>query len=403
MKRLAFIFLSDFDHRSTPLILIICYEKKVLFWYNEHDEESDAAWSHLFFNPVLNLQANEENFHYEKRGTTMTVKEIEAKLLPLTDESLGKTLEETEGIKHIGIDSDKLTVVLIIALGEIGGDAEKNIKRQIAKIVKLDLGFDGVRIQFEEHKTFDAITKKNVTFIGIISGKGGVGKSTVAANIAYRLSKKGKKVGLIDADIYGSSIPNMLEIEHANPRMNQNKKIIPMFFGDIEVISTEFFTNPSQPVIWRGAMLNKMMNHFFYDVAWDPTLDFIIIDLPPGTGDIALDLKSIVPKSKMLLVTTPHPSASHVAIKAGFAARELKHELIGVVENMSFYENPINKQPEFLFGKGGGEAVSTKLETELLAKIPINQPLHHTSLYELDETAGKIYDSLADYMIYQLK
>lgn len=332
----------------------------------------------------------------------MTVKEIEAKLLPLIDESLGKTLAETEGLKHIGIDSEKLTVVLIIALGEVGGEAEKSLKRQIAKIVKLELGFDGVRIQFEEHKTFDSIVKRPVTFIGIISGKGGVGKSTVAANIAYRLSKKGKKIGLIDADIYGSSIPNMMEIEHANPRMNENKKIIPMFAGDIEVISTEFFTNPSQPVIWRGAMLNKMVNHFFYDVAWDPNLDFIIIDLPPGTGDIALDLKSIVPKCKMLVVTTPHPSASHVAVKAGFAARELKHEVIGVVENMSYYENPISKKPEFLFGKGGGDAVAEKLETELIARIPINQPTHHTSLYELDETAGKIYDDIADHLIFNL-
>ena len=231
--------------------------------------------------------------------------------------------------------------------------------------------------------------------IGVVSGKGGVGKSTVAANIAYALTRLGKKVGIIDADIYGSSIPQILEMEHSYPMADENGKIIPLYAHGIELISTEFFAEVGKPIIWRGSMLNSMMNNFFYEVMWSKDLDFMIVDCPPGTGDIALDLRTIVPKAAVLLVTTPHIAASHVAVKAGYATTQLNHPLIGVIENMSYYINPVNKQKDFIFGQGGGQAVADKLESELLFQIPINQPIHHLSLYESDEETGKIYDDLA--------
>ena len=329
----------------------------------------------------------------------MTMEDLKLQLEQLNDPSVGKTLKETYGIKHIGYDDEKDVVILIIAMGKIGGDEEKALRRAIAKVVKIDNGYTGIRLQMEESKIFNSITKKNVKFIGIISGKGGVGKSNVAANIAYRLMKKGYDVGVIDADIYGSSIPTILEVPHANPHFTEDQKIIPLFKDNMEIISTEFFTDPSQPVIWRGGMLNSMLNHFFYDVKWRPDTKFVIIDFPPGTGDITLDIKNIVPQAKMILVTTPHPSASHVAVKAGHACRSLNHELLGVIENMSYFTNPINGQKEHIFGQGGGVAVAQALETELIAQIPIAQPTKHQDIFEIDEPNGQIYDQIADFII----
>jgi len=331
----------------------------------------------------------------------MTTKEIKEKLEVLVDHSTNKTLAETAAIKHIGIDPDKNLVILIIAIGKTGGEEEKQLKREIARICKLELGFSGVKIQFEEKRKIESITNRNVRFIIIASGKGGVGKSTVACNLAYALVRKNRKVGLIDADIYGSSVPQILEMKHQYPTANAQGKIVPFEAFGIEVMSTAFFAEPGKPVIWRGAMLNSMMNNFFYEVNWSKYLDYMIIDAPPGTGDITLDLRTIVPDAEVIIVTTPHLAASNVAIKAGVAARQLKHKIIGVIENMSYYINPVNNQKDFIFGNGGGEKVAMDLDTELIAQIPINQPKHHLSLYESDEEIGKIYDELATLLIIQ--
>jgi len=325
----------------------------------------------------------------------MTTKEIKERIGCVIDPVINKTLAESNAIKHVGVDPEKNVVVLILHITKCGGNEEKQIRRELAKIIKLDLGFTGIKMQIDERRIVESIVNKNVKFIIVASGKGGVGKSTVAANLAYALSRKGKKVGIIDADIYGSSIPKILEMTHAYPRANDDGKILPLEAFNMQIISTEFFAEEGRPIIWRGAMLNSMMNNFFYEVKWDKDLDYMIIDSPPGTGDIALDLRTIVPKAAVLLVTTPHIAASHVAVKAGYATTQLNHPLIGVIENMSYYINPVNKQKDFIFGQGGGQAVADKLESELLFQIPINQPIHHLSLYESDEETGKIYDDLA--------
>ena len=216
----------------------------------------------------------------------MTIEELKLRLEQIVDPNVGLTLKETKSIKHIGYDEEKDVVTLIVSIAKLGGDNETMIRRAIARVVKLDCNYKGLRLQIEESKVYNSITKKNAKFIGIISGKGGVGKSSIAANIAYRLSKKGIRVGVIDADIYGSSLPTILEVPHQNPTYNDDKKIVPIEKDGIEIISTEFFTDPGQPVIWRGSMLNSMLSHFFYDTKWHDDTEYIIIDFPPGTGDI---------------------------------------------------------------------------------------------------------------------
>lgn len=329
----------------------------------------------------------------------MNTLDIRKKIGPLIDESTGKTLIESNAIKHIGIDSEKDLVVLIIAMGRVGGKPESSLKRQLAKIIKIDLGFTGVKVQIEEARKLDSITNRNVRFIIIASGKGGVGKSTIAVNLAYALKNLKQKVAIIDADVYGSSVPRILEMVQEYPKVNDHGKIIPKEAFGMQVISTEFFVEGNKPVIWRGAMLNKMMHNFFYEVAWDKDLDFVIVDAPPGTGDISLDLKNIIPTGEVIIVTTPHKAAAQVAIKAGFASQSLKHQIIGVIENMSYFKNPINNNKEYVFGEGGGLEVAKELGVELLVQIPLAQPKHNLGIYESDEEIGQIFDTIASFLL----
>lgn len=329
----------------------------------------------------------------------MDTKIIREKIGLLVDEVSGKTLAQEAAIKHIGIDAEKNVVVLIIAIHKTGGEAENNLRREIARILKIELGFTGVKLQFEEKRKIESITNRNIRFIIISSGKGGVGKSTIAVNLAYALSKLNQKTAIIDADIYGSSIPGILGMKQEYPAANAEKKIIPFEKYGMQLISTEFFTEPGKPVVWRGPMLHQMLENFFYMVEWNKYLDFMIIDSPPGTGDVTLDLRNIVPGAETIIVTTPHLAASHVAIKAGIAAKQLKQEVIGVVENMSYYMNPANGEKDFIFGEGGGDEVAAKLDCELLAKIPLQQPKHHVALYEPLEENGQKFLELATYIL----
>ena len=144
-------------------------------------------------------------------------------------------------------------------------------------------------------------------------------------------------------------------------------------------------------------MLGKMLNHFFYDVVWNEDIEYILVDLPPGTGDVAIDIQSLIPECKMIIVTTPHPSASHVAVKAGFAAEQLKHELLGVVENMSYFQH--KGETVQIFGEGGGKIVADKLGTKVIQTIPIGQPKNSLSIFGPDEEIGLDYIGLANKII----
>ena len=323
-----------------------------------------------------------------------TKKEIKDRVELLIDPSVNKSLKETGGIKFLDIDKEKMIVNILIGLEKIKDEYKRSITRSLAKIIKLDLGFTGVKVDYELNKRSDSILAREVRYIGIASGKGGVGKSTVAANLAYALTTLGKKVGIIDADIYGSSIPTILDMEITPPRGTSDEKIIPYVKDGIQLISTEFFLAPDKPLMWRGPMLGKMLNHFFYDVIWDKDIEYILVDLPPGTGDVALDIQGLIPQCKMIIVTTPHKSASHIAVKAGFAARKLKHEILGVIENMSYFAHA--GESIKIFGEGGGKIVSDKLKTKILATIPIGQPKNHISIFASDEEIGLNYLGLAN-------
>lgn len=242
-----------------------------------------------------------------------------------------------------------------------------------------------------------------VQFIAIASGKGGVGKSTVTVNLAVALARQGKRVGLIDSDIYGFSVPDMMGIEQ-RPEQVDNK-VIPVERFGVKVISMGFFVEDNSPIVWRGPMLGKMLRNFFSEVEWGE-LDFLLLDLPPGTGDVALDVHQMIPHSKEIIVTTPHATAAFVAARAGSMAIKTNHEILGVVENMSYFESKETGNREYVFGRGGGGKLAETLNTELLAQFPLGAPDNHPSepdyspsVYKADSDIGKEYLTLAQAII----
>ena len=208
-------------------------------------------------------------------------------------------------------------------------------------------------------------TKTRVLAVG--SGKGGVGKSSVTANLAVALAEMGKRVGVIDADVWGFSIPKMLGIDR-NPTVIDETLLPPEAYG-VAVMSMDYFVKPDQAVIWRGPMLHKALEQFLADVHWGEP-DYLLIDMPPGTGDVAISMSQFLPRAQAIVVTTPQPTAQRVAKRAGLMAGKVNQEILGIVENMSWFTGDDGKQYE-IFGEGGGESLAEELGVPLLAKIPL--------------------------------
>src|SRR5919202_3815704 len=213
---------------------------------------------------------------------------------------------------------------------------------------------------------------RNVVCVG--SGKGGVGKSTVTANLAAALLAEGKQVAAMDADVWGYSIPRMLGV-HGRPRVSPQRKIMPLVaHGGLKAISIEFFLDrEDQAITWRGPMLHKAIRQFLEDVEWGE-LDYLLIDLPPGTGDVSMTLAQLLPQARFLIVTTPQPAAQNVAKRAAETAGRFDLEIAGVVENMSGFTTP-DGQRFTIFGEGGGQLLADELDVPLLGTVPLQEEL----------------------------
>ncbi|GEA82486.1 Mrp/NBP35 family ATP-binding protein [Cellulomonas uda] len=201
----------------------------------------------------------------------------------------------------------------------------------------------------------------------IASGKGGVGKSSVTANLAVAMAADGLRVGVVDADIYGFSIPRMLGVDR--PPTKVDDMLLPPVAHDVKVVSIGMFVPPGQPVVWRGPMLHRALQQFLADVFWGD-LDVLLLDLPPGTGDIAISVAQLLPGSQIVVVTTPQAAAAEVAERAGSVAVQTRQQVVGVVENMSWLEQPDGSRLE-LFGSGGGEHVAARLTQLTGAAVPV--------------------------------
>ena len=211
----------------------------------------------------------------------------------------------------------------------------------------------------------------NVLCIG--SGKGGVGKSTLTVNLAAALAAEGKKVGVLDADVWGYSIPRMVGLGGQRPPVNDDRKIVPIEAHGIKVMSIGFFVQEDSAVVWRGPMLHKALTQFLEDVAWGE-LDYLLVDLPPGTGDVSMTLSQLLPQAKFLIATTPQPAAQKVAHRAAEMAGKVDLEIAGIVENMSGFTTPGGERFQ-IFGEGGGQELADELDVPMLGKVPLTMPL----------------------------
>jgi ATP-binding protein involved in chromosome partitioning len=214
----------------------------------------------------------------------------------------------------------------------------------------------------------------NVVCVG--SGKGGVGKSTITANLAAALAEDGKKVGVLDADVWGYSIPRMFGVA-GRPSVSAQRKILPLESRGVKVMSIGFFVEEDSAVVWRGPMLHKALTQFLEDVDWGE-LDFLLVDLPPGTGDVSMTLAQLLPQAKFLIVTTPQPTAQKVARRSAEMAHKVNLEIAGVVENMAGFVTPSGERFQ-LFGEGGGQELADELDVPLLGKVPLTMPLREQS------------------------
>src|SRR5271154_2461980 len=211
----------------------------------------------------------------------------------------------------------------------------------------------------------------NILCIG--SGRGGVGKSTLTANLAAALAAEGKRVGILDADVWGYSIPRMYGLGSTRPPVSPERKIIPLGAHGVKVMSIGFFVEEDSAVVWRGPMLHKALTQFLQDVDWG-ALDYLLIDLPPGTGDVSMTLAQLLPTATFLIVTTPQATAQKVARRSAEMAHKVDLDICGVIENMSGFTTPSGERFA-IFGSGGGQELADELDVPLIGQVPLTMPL----------------------------
>lgn len=313
--------------------------------------------------------------------------EILQSLTAVIDPELRENIVELGMVRSVEIAQDG-SVAVTVSLTTAGCPIRNHFQTAVVKAVK-GLGVANVSVAFDvlSDQEKGALQRKlgrggslptgalaqvsNVICVG--SGKGGVGKSTLTANLAAALAADGKKVGILDADVWGYSIPRMFGLGGDRPPVSPERKILPLEAHGVKVMSIGFFVAEDSAVVWRGPMLHKALTQFLEDVDWGE-LDFLLVDLPPGTGDVSMTLAQLLPEAKFLLVTTPQPTAQKVARRAAEMAHKVSLDIAGVVENMSGFTTPGGERFP-IFGEGGGQELADELDVPLLGKVPLTMPL----------------------------
>src|SRR5215216_2612890 len=316
-----------------------------------------------------------------------TKEQVNDALRAVIDPELRRSIVDLGMVRSIAIADDG-RVDVVVSLTTPGCPIRSHFQNAVAErvgelegVTAVGVGFDVLsseekgRLQQSlgrHHLPEGALAQvKNV--VCVASGKGGVGKSTMAANLAAALQAEGQMSGALDCDVYGYSIPRMLGVNR-KPEVNAERKIVPLAGpGGIRVMSIGFFLEENAAVVWRGPMLHKAIQQFLEDVDWGE-LDYLLLDLPPGTGDVSMTLAQLLPQARILIVTTPQPAAQSVARRAAEMAGKVDLEVLGVVENMSGFTTPDGERFT-IFGEGGGQLLADELGVPLLGKVPLSEAL----------------------------
>jgi ATP-binding protein involved in chromosome partitioning len=303
------------------------------------------------------------------------------------DPELRRSIVELEMVRSIDI-SDNGVVDVTVSLTTAGCPIRGHFQTSVAQAVQALDGVSHVNVYFDVLSDSEKATLQqklgrgalpdgalaqvsNVICVG--SGKGGVGKSTLTANLAAALTAEGKRVGILDADVWGYSIPRMYGLGATRPAVSEQRKIVPLQAHGVKVMSIGFFVAEDAAVVWRGPMLHKALGQFLQDVEWG-SLDYLLIDLPPGTGDVSMTLAQMLPQAQFAIVTTPQATAQKVARRSAEMASKVNLEICGVIENMTAFATPSGERYA-IFGEGGGQELADELDVPLLGKVPLTMPL----------------------------
>jgi ATP-binding protein involved in chromosome partitioning len=324
------------------------------------------------------------------RDRVITEEQVRAALRNVLDPEIGKPIEDIGMLQGIEVDGGIVRVHVLITIE--GCPLKDRITSDVTNALRPMEGVDQVDVRLSpmsQEQREDLVQQlrggasgaaaaspqpsrirfpESTTIVAVASGKGGVGKSSVTVNLACALVADGYRVGVLDADVWGFSVPRMIGV--TGKPVGFNDMILPLEAHGVKVISMGFFVPEETPVIWRGPMLHKAIEQFLGDVYWGD-LDFLLCDLPPGTGDVSISLASFLPGASMLVVTTPQDAARKVAERAGKMAERTNMRPIGVVENMSFFQCPHCGEREEIFGTGGGREAADTLGVPLLAQVPL--------------------------------
>jgi ATP-binding protein involved in chromosome partitioning len=313
--------------------------------------------------------------------------QVQEKLTAVIDPELRRNIVELGMVRSIDIHDDG-RVEVVVSLTTAGCPIRNHFQQAVIQNVSsledvksVEVGFDvlsdeeksGLQQKLGRNKLPEGTLAQVKNVICVASGKGGVGKSTMTANLAAALAAEGHSTGALDCDVYGYSIPRMLGINQ-KPEVSPERKIIPPVSpAGPKVMSIGFFVEENAAVVWRGPMLHKAIQQFLEDVDWGE-LDYLLLDLPPGTGDVSMTLAQLLPQAKILIVTTPQPAAQSVAARAAEMANKVDLEVMGVIENMSAFTGP-DGQRVSIFGEGGGQLLADELDVPLLTKVPLAEEL----------------------------
>lgn len=308
---------------------------------------------------------------------------IEA-LRPVSDPELGHSIVELGMVRSVSARRGSVSVALALPAQEyrLRDEVANRVRVALAAVPGVDKVFVDLAVMTEtEQKTLvdrirptgpggareNPFTHSGTRVLAIASGKGGVGKSSVSTNVAIALARAGYDTAAVDADVWGFSLPRMLGIDR--PPMVVDEVIIPPSAHGVRLISMGFFAREDQPVIWRGPMLHKALEQFLTDVHWGEP-KFLVVDMPPGTGDVSLSMSQFLPRAEVIVVTTPQAAAQKVAQRAAYMAEKVNQTVVGVIENMSWFRGDDGKAYE-IFGSGGGQELADTLGVPLLGQVPL--------------------------------
>jgi ATP-binding protein involved in chromosome partitioning len=312
---------------------------------------------------------------FKKSALPVDTSQVLTALARVVNPESGRDIVQSKMVKNLVVRDGN--VLFTMLLDEVGAPIRAPLERQVRASLAGVAGVREIKIKWEARyvprpQATDKIDDLNVKYaIAVASGKGGVGKTTVAVNLACALAQRGALVGLLDADVHGPNVPLMMGISGEQP-MAFGDRVIPLIAHNVKLMSMGLMVPAETPVIWRGPMLSQALRQFLIDVVWG-MLDFLIIDLPPGTGDVQLSLVQSLALSGAILVTTPQPVALADVVKGLEMFRQMQVPLIGLIENMSYYVCPDCGHRHHIFAQGGGQRLSQQMEVPFLGEIPIDE------------------------------